>query len=83
MCGMVHAATLSGSPAKDFSSMRERQHKKKGERHNTSDKSRKFQHNIEKNVGPSIHSFMTKEGIQNQDKNTFVSCYLYNIYIFI
>ena len=50
MCEMVHAATLSGSPAKDFN-MGERQHNKKGERHNTSDKSRKFQHNIEKNVG--------------------------------
>ena len=46
MCGMVHAATLSGSPAKDFNT-RERQHKKKGERHNTSDKSRKFQHKVE------------------------------------
>ena len=50
MCGMVHAATLSGNLAKDFN-MRERQHKKKVERHNTSDESKKFQHNIEKNVG--------------------------------
>ena len=78
-CAEWCSTTLSGSPAKDFNT-RERQHKKKGERHNTSDKSRKFHYNKEKNVGPSIHSFMTKEGIQNQDKNTFVSCYLYFIY---
>ena len=51
MCGMVQGATLSGSPTKDFNSTRERQHEKRGERQNTSDESRKFQHNKEKNVG--------------------------------
>ena len=50
-CAEWCRAALSGSPAKDFTSTRERQHKMQGERQNTSDESRKFQHNKEKNVG--------------------------------
>ena len=45
-CAEWCTATLSGSPAKDFST-RERQNRKKGERHNTSEKSKKFQYNKE------------------------------------
>ena len=73
MCEMVHGCFVWKS-GKGF------QYKRKTtqeERHNTSDESRKFQHNIEKNVGWSIHSIKTTEGMQNQDENTFVSCYLY------